>query len=64
MLAWKTAAIRAYLVCVSVSAASFLEPSSKAAGGGARGWVWGGMVPSAGGWVCQQVGGYGLEVGC
>ena len=22
------------------------------------------MVPSAGGWVCQQAGGYGLEVGC
>ena len=46
---------------LSVGVCSLLEPSSKAAGGGARG---GGMVPSAGGWVCQQAGGYGLEVGC
>ena len=42
MLACKTAVIRAYLVCVSVSAVSWSVASSKAAGGGARGW---------GGWV-------------
>ena len=47
MLAWKTAAIRAYLVCVC----RCLQPpgaySSKAAGGGARGW--GGGVGPVGG---------------
>jgi len=37
VLAWKTAAIRAYLVCaLSVGVCSLLEPSSKAAGGGAE----------------------------